>query len=46
MTQNLAVSSGNAIAIATNGVTLDLNGFTISSTQNPATTRGIETMSV
>src|SRR6188768_715136 len=29
---NLSVSSGNAIVIATNDVTLDLNGFTISST--------------
>jgi hypothetical protein len=31
LTTNLTVSSGNAITIATNGVTLDLNGFTISS---------------
>ena len=32
LTKNLAVSSGDAIAIEANGVTLDLNGFTISST--------------
>jgi hypothetical protein len=32
LTTNVNVSSGNAITIATNGVTLDLNGFTISST--------------
>ena len=32
LTGNLTVSSGDAITIATNGVTLDLNGFTISST--------------
>jgi parallel beta-helix repeat protein len=36
LTTNLTVSGGNAITIATNGVTLDLNGFTISSTTNPA----------
>ena len=35
LTTNLTVSGGNAITIATNGVTLDLNGFTISSTTNP-----------
>jgi hypothetical protein len=32
LTTNLTVSSGSGIAINTNGVTLDLNGFTISST--------------
>jgi hypothetical protein len=32
LTTNLTVSSGTAITIVTNGVTLDLNGFTISST--------------
>src|SRR5438067_13816044 len=32
LTHNLIVSSGNAIDITTNQVTLDLNGFTISST--------------
>lgn len=36
LTTNLTVSSGGAIAIATNNVTLDLNGFTISSTASPA----------
>jgi hypothetical protein len=36
LTTNLTVSGGGAIGIATNGVTLDLNGFTISSTANPA----------
>jgi hypothetical protein len=35
LTTNLTVSGGDAITIATNGVTLDLNGFTISSTTNP-----------
>jgi hypothetical protein len=32
LTTNITVSSGDAITIATNGVTLDLNGFTIRST--------------
>jgi hypothetical protein len=36
LTTNLTVSSANAIVIATNGVTLDLNGYTIRSTANPA----------
>jgi len=36
LTGNLTVSSGGAIAIVTNNVTLDLNGFTISSTASPA----------
>ena len=36
LTTNLTVSGGDAITIAANGVTLDLNGFTISSTANPA----------
>jgi hypothetical protein len=36
LTTNLTVSSGDAITIATNGVTLDLNGYTIRSTANPA----------
>jgi hypothetical protein len=35
------VSSGNAITIAANGVTLDLNGFTIASTAPSATGYGI-----
>ena len=36
LTTNLTVSGGDAITIATNGVTLDLNGFAIASTANPA----------
>ena len=32
LTQNLNVSSGNAITISASGVNLDLNGFTVSST--------------
>jgi len=36
LTTNLTLSGGDAITIATSGVTLDLNGFTISSTANPA----------
>jgi hypothetical protein len=41
LTANLMVSSGTAINIATNGVTLDLNGFTIKSTAASATGYGI-----
>jgi hypothetical protein len=41
LTTNLTVSSGNAITIATNGVMLDLGGFTISSTAASATGYGI-----
>ena len=41
LTTNLTVSSGSAITIATNGVTLDLNGFTIRSTEASPTGRGI-----
>jgi hypothetical protein len=41
LTKNLSVSTGTAITIATNGVTLDLNGFTISSTAGSATGNGI-----
>jgi hypothetical protein len=33
---NLTVASGDGIKIDTNNVTLDLNGFTLSSTSNPA----------
>ena len=36
LTHNLTVSSGDAIDITTNGVTLDLNGFTIVSTASSA----------
>lgn len=41
LTTNLTVSTGTAITIATNGVTLDLNGFTIASTAASATGYGI-----
>ena len=41
LTTNVSVSSGDAITIATNGVTLDLNGFTISSTAASAAGNGI-----
>ena len=36
LTGNITIASGNAITIAASGVTLDLMGFTISSTANPA----------
>jgi hypothetical protein len=36
LTTNVTVNFGSAITISANGVTLDLNGFTISSTQYPA----------
>ncbi len=38
ITTNLLVAVNNGIVITANNVTLDLNGFTISSIQNPATT--------
>ena len=41
LTTNLTVSGGNGISIATNGVTLDLNGFTIASTAPSAAGFGI-----
>src|ERR1035437_719375 len=41
LTTNLTVTSGDAITIAANGVTLDLNGFTIASTAASATGYGI-----
>src|SRR5256885_9980710 len=41
LTTNLTVSSGNMITIATNGVTLDLNGFSLRSTAASATGYGI-----
>jgi hypothetical protein len=41
LTTNLTVSGGDAITIATNGVTLDLNGFTIASTANPPSGRAV-----
>jgi hypothetical protein len=37
LSNNISVSSGNAITISANNVTLDLNGFTISSTAASAT---------
>ena len=36
LTANLAVTAGNAIVISASNVTLDLNGFTISSSASPA----------
>lgn len=41
LTGNLTVSTGDGIDINTNGVTLDLNGFTISSTAASANSYGI-----
>jgi hypothetical protein len=41
LTTNLTVSTGNAITIAVSGVTLDLGGFTISSTAPGAVGYGI-----
>jgi hypothetical protein len=41
LTTNLTVTGGDALTIATNGVTLDLSGFTISSTAASATGNGI-----
>jgi hypothetical protein len=42
LTKNVSVASGDAITINANDVTLDLNGFTISSTNaNPVTGTGI-----
>src|SRR5215831_14797408 len=41
LTTNVSVSAGDAITIATNNVTLDLRGFTISSTAAPSAGRGI-----
>ncbi len=41
LTANLTVSGGDAIIIATSGVTLDLNGFTITSTAPSAAGNGI-----
>jgi hypothetical protein len=41
LTGNMAVSSGDAIDITASGVTLDLNGFTLSSTEFTPTGTGI-----
>jgi hypothetical protein len=42
LTHNITVTSGDAIDITTNDVTLDLNGFTISSTETTPTGYGIK----
>jgi len=41
LTTNLYVGSGNAIVISTNDVSLNLNGYTISSDESPPTGYGI-----
>ena len=41
LTTNLTISGGDAITIATSGVTLDLNGFTIASTAASAAGSGV-----
>ena len=41
LTTNITVTTANAIIITTNNVTLDLNGFTVSSTAPSATGTGI-----
>jgi hypothetical protein len=41
LTGNIVVTTNTAIMIATNGVTLDLNGFTISSTASPTSGQGV-----
>jgi hypothetical protein len=41
LTRNIAVSTGDAVTIATNNVTLDLNGFTVSSTDPGAAFKAI-----
>ncbi len=41
LTGNLAVTAGDAIVIAVDGVTLDLNGFTLSSTESTPTGNGV-----
>ncbi len=41
LTTNLTVNAGNAVTIAANQVTLNLNGFTISSTAPSATGAGV-----
>jgi hypothetical protein len=46
LTQNISVTSGNGITINASNVTLDLNGFSISSTANPAAGSGIVSSSV
>ncbi|OAI42829.1 hypothetical protein AYO41_03460 [Verrucomicrobia bacterium SCGC AG-212-E04] len=41
LTQNLSVATGDGITVTADQVTLDLNGFVISSTANPASGYGI-----
>src|SRR5207244_2456549 len=41
LTTNLNVTAGDAITVSANGVTLDLNGFTIASTEASPTGTGI-----
>jgi hypothetical protein len=41
LTHNITVTAGDAIDITTNGVTLDLNGFTLTSTEASPTGTGI-----
>jgi hypothetical protein len=41
LTQSITVGGGNAITISSDDVALDLNGFTISSTANPAAGSGV-----
>ncbi len=41
LTGNLAVTAGTAITISADNVTLDLNGFTISSTASPVSGAGV-----
>ncbi len=41
LTGNITVSGGNAIQITSDDVTLDLNGFTIKSSANPAAGNGV-----
>ena len=44
LTGNLSVTSGNGITISADKVSLDLNGFTISSNSNPSSGNGIFTV--
>lgn len=42
LTGNISVTTGNAISITVSGVTLDLNGFSVSSTANPASGHAVQ----
>jgi hypothetical protein len=44
LTTNITVNSGNAITIGAGGVTLDLNGFTVSSSANPNSGSGVDVL--